>query len=209
MLAGFFVAGGAANSGWTSYPPLSVLATRGQDFWLVGILLLGLSSMLNAMNVITTIVQLRAPGLTFMRLPFFVWAQLLAALLLLLAFPPLQTAAAVPADGPGRRHQLLPAERAGGQRLVAAGTGRRRQPDAVAAPVLVPRPSRGLRADPPGHRHRRRDHGGQHPAAAVGVSAPWSRRCCSSAGCRSSSGHITCFSPAWARRSGCSSRSRR
>ncbi len=93
MLTSFFVTGGAANSGWTSYPPLAVMATRGQDFWLVGIVLLGISSMLNAMNVITTVVQLRAEGLTFMRLPFFVWSQLVAALLLLLAFPSLQVAA--------------------------------------------------------------------------------------------------------------------
>jgi len=92
MLASFFVGGGAANSGWTSYPPLAVLATRGQDFWLVGIFLLGVSSMLNSITMVTTIVQARAPGLTFMRLPFFVWAQLIAALLLLMAFPALQAA---------------------------------------------------------------------------------------------------------------------
>jgi cytochrome c oxidase subunit I len=92
MLLGFFTEGGAANSGWTSYPPLSVLATRGQSFWLVGMLLLGVSVMLAAINMIVTIVQLRAPGLRFMQLPFFVWSQLVAALLLLLAFPALQAA---------------------------------------------------------------------------------------------------------------------
>jgi cytochrome c oxidase subunit 1 len=93
MLVSFFVPGGAANSGWTSYPPLADFATRGQDLWLIAILLLGLSSMLNAMNVIATVVQLRSEGLTFMRLPFLVWAQLITALLLLLAFPALQVAA--------------------------------------------------------------------------------------------------------------------
>jgi cytochrome c oxidase subunit I len=93
MLTSFFVPGGAANSGWTSYPPLAVFATRGQDLWLVGIFFFGLSSTLNAINVIATIVQLRAEGLTFFRLPFFVWAQLITALLLLLAFPALQAAA--------------------------------------------------------------------------------------------------------------------
>jgi cytochrome c oxidase subunit 1 len=95
MLLGFFVEGGAANSGWTSYPPLAVLATAGQNFWLIGIVLLGLSATLNSVNVIATITQLRARGLTFMRLPFFVWSQLVSALLLLLAFPPLQAAAAM------------------------------------------------------------------------------------------------------------------
>ena len=93
MVTSFFVSGGAANSGWTSYPPLSVMATRGQDFWLAGIILLGASSILNALNVITTVVQLRTGGLTLLRLPFLVWSQLIAALLLLLAFPPLQVAA--------------------------------------------------------------------------------------------------------------------
>jgi cytochrome c oxidase subunit 1 len=92
MLLGFFTEGGAANSGWTSYPPLAVMATRGQDFWLAGIVLLGVSAMLNALNVIVTVVQLRADGMTMMQLPFFVWAQLIAALLLLLAFPSLQAA---------------------------------------------------------------------------------------------------------------------
>jgi cytochrome c oxidase subunit I len=93
MLVSFFLVGGAANSGWTSYPPLAIFATRGQDLWLVGIVLLGLSAMLNSLNVITTVVQLRAEGLTMMRLSFFVWSQLIAALLLLLAFPSLQAAA--------------------------------------------------------------------------------------------------------------------
>jgi cytochrome c oxidase subunit I len=93
MLASFFLVGGAANSGWTSYPPLAVFATRGQDFWLAGIFLLGISATLNSLNVITTVVQLRAEGLTLMRLSFFVWSQLIAALLLLLAFPSLQAAA--------------------------------------------------------------------------------------------------------------------
>lgn len=93
MLVSFFVEGGAANSGWTSYPPLAVLATRGQNYWLIGILLLGISATLNAVNVIATIVQLRADGLTLLRLPFFVWSQLVTAHLLLLAFPALQAAA--------------------------------------------------------------------------------------------------------------------
>ncbi|HUE85488.1 MAG TPA: cbb3-type cytochrome c oxidase subunit I [Vicinamibacterales bacterium] len=91
MVASFFVEGGAADSGWTAYPPLAILATRGQDFWLVGIFLLGVSAMLNSINVIATVIQLRAPGLRFMQLPFFVWTQLIAALLLL-AFPSLQAA---------------------------------------------------------------------------------------------------------------------
>jgi len=93
MLVSFFVPRGAANSGWTSYPPLADFATMGQTLWLVGMFLLIISAMFGSVNTITTIVQLRAPGLTWFRLPFFVWAQLVTAFLLLLAFPPLQGAA--------------------------------------------------------------------------------------------------------------------
>jgi cytochrome c oxidase subunit 1 len=92
MLSSFFLPGGAAKSGWTSYPPLAVIETIGQTFWLLGMVLLITSSLLGAVNFITTIIQLRAEGLTFMRLPFFVWAQLVTAFLLLLAFPPLEAA---------------------------------------------------------------------------------------------------------------------
>ncbi|MCC7008113.1 MAG: cbb3-type cytochrome c oxidase subunit I [Acidobacteria bacterium] len=93
MLSGFFLPGGAAGSGWTSYPPLSVLATSGQTAWLAGMLLLITSSLFGSINIVVTILQLRAPGLTMMRLPFFIWAQLVTSFLLLLAFPPLEAAA--------------------------------------------------------------------------------------------------------------------
>ena len=92
MLASFFVRGGAAASGWTSYPPLSVIATTGQTMWLWGMVLLITSSLLGSVNFIVTTVQLRAKGLGFFRLPFFVWAQLVTSFLLLLAFPPLEAA---------------------------------------------------------------------------------------------------------------------
>jgi cytochrome c oxidase subunit 1 len=92
MLSSFFVPGGAAQSGWTSYPPLSIIAPDGQTFWLIGMIFLITSSLLGSINFIVTIVQLRARGLSFMRLPFFVWAQLVTSFLLLLAFPPLEAA---------------------------------------------------------------------------------------------------------------------
>src|SRR5205814_1218761 len=75
MLTGFFAPGGAANSGWTSYPPLSDIATTGQTIWLLAMVLLITSSLLGSINFIVTVVQLRAKGLTFYRLPFFVHAQ--------------------------------------------------------------------------------------------------------------------------------------
>jgi len=94
MLASFVAPGGAANNGWTSYAPLADLAPgMGQTMWLGGMGLIIFSSLLGAVNFITTIIQLRAPGLTWFRLPFFVWAQFVTSFLLLLAFPPLQAAA--------------------------------------------------------------------------------------------------------------------
>jgi cytochrome c oxidase subunit I len=97
MFASFFIPGGAARSGWTSYSPLATLAhpeaINGQTFWIIGMVFLITSSLLGAVNFIATIIQLRAPGMTWMRLPFFVWAQLVTAFLLLLAFPPLEAAA--------------------------------------------------------------------------------------------------------------------
>lgn len=93
MFASFFIPGGAAQAGWTSYSPLATtIPTDGQTFWLIGMILLITSSLLGAVNFLATIIQLRAPGMTWMRLPFFVWAQFVTAFLLLLAFPPLEAA---------------------------------------------------------------------------------------------------------------------
>ena len=101
MMTSFFVPGGAAKSGWTSYTPLADISDtgpghnpifNGQTLWLIGFIFLITSSLLGAVNFITTIIQLRAKGLTWMRLPFFVWAQFVTAFLLLLAFPPLEAA---------------------------------------------------------------------------------------------------------------------
>src|SRR6476659_8228731 len=101
MLISFFVPGGAAKGGWTSYTPLAVIADKGptydafwngQTLWLVGFIFLITSSLLGAVNFIATIIQLRAKGMTWMRLPFFVWAQFVTAFLLVLAFPLLEAA---------------------------------------------------------------------------------------------------------------------
>ena len=92
MFFSFFLPGGAAQSGWTSYPPLSDIAPMGQTAWLIGMIFLITSSLLGSINFIATTIQLRVDGLSFMRLPFFVWAQFVTAFLLLLAFPPLEAA---------------------------------------------------------------------------------------------------------------------
>ena len=93
MLVSFVLPGGAAQAGWTSYSPLATsIQTDGQTYWLLGMVCLITSSLLGAVNFLATIIQLRAPGMNWMRLPFFVWAQFVTGFLLLLAFPPLEAA---------------------------------------------------------------------------------------------------------------------
>lgn len=93
IFGSMFIPGGPAQAGWTSYSPLaSSVPTNGQAYWLVGLVILVASSLLGAVNFIATIIQLRAPGMTWMKMPFFCWAQFVTAFLLLLAFPPLQVA---------------------------------------------------------------------------------------------------------------------
>lgn len=94
MMVSFFIPGGAAQAGWTSYSPLATtIPTDGQTYWIVGMVFLITSSLLGSVNFIATVIQLRAPGMTWMRMPFFTWVQFVTAFILLLAFPPLEAAA--------------------------------------------------------------------------------------------------------------------
>jgi cytochrome c oxidase subunit 1 len=94
MLASFIAPGGPAQAGWTSYPPLTtIIPSDGQTYWIVAMVIIITSSLLGSINIIVTVIQLRVPGLTWMRLPFFVWAEFVTAFLLLLAFPPLEAGA--------------------------------------------------------------------------------------------------------------------
>jgi cytochrome c oxidase subunit I len=100
MLAGFFVKGGHAAAGWTSYAPLSAVPTYtgtdwGQNLWCISLIVLGASSMMGAINYITTVVNMRAPGMTLFRMPLVVWSLFITAILLLLALPVLTSAAAM------------------------------------------------------------------------------------------------------------------
>jgi cytochrome c oxidase subunit 1 len=97
MLAGFFVPGGHAAAGWTAYAPLSARAVYtgvdwGQDLWCISIIMLGISSLMGSINYITTVINMRAPGMTFFRLPLVIWALFITAILLLLALPVLTAA---------------------------------------------------------------------------------------------------------------------
>jgi cytochrome c oxidase subunit 1 len=88
MLAGFFF-GGAADSGWTAYPPLSVRTNYGQSLWIVAVITLGTSSILGGLNFLVTILNMRTPGMTLHRMPLFVWAILVTAFLQTAATPAL------------------------------------------------------------------------------------------------------------------------
>lgn len=85
MIASFFV--GSAESGWTAYVPLSVTAPFGQTLWAVSVIILGISSLLGAINFVTTILTMRAEGMGFWDLPLFVWGMLATALMILVATP--------------------------------------------------------------------------------------------------------------------------
>ena len=92
MMAGFFVPGGHAAAGWTAYPPLSAVPEYsgvhlGQQLWLVSLILLGFSSLMGAVNYITTVINMRAPGMTWLRMPLPTWALFITAILILLAVP--------------------------------------------------------------------------------------------------------------------------
>jgi cytochrome c oxidase subunit 1 len=82
--------GGSPNAGWFAYAPLTELAYNpghGIDFWVVGLQVLGIASLAAAFNFVVTIINMRAPGMTWMRMPLFTWMTLLTAVLLVLAFP--------------------------------------------------------------------------------------------------------------------------
>jgi cytochrome c oxidase subunit 1 len=92
MLYSSFVLGGAPNAGWFAYAPLTssqYSPTHGMDFWVLGIVMTGLGSTVGAINFIVTILNLRAPGMTFFKMPLFVWQMLVTMFLILFAIPTL------------------------------------------------------------------------------------------------------------------------
>ncbi|MCW2495886.1 cbb3-type cytochrome c oxidase subunit I, partial [Jatrophihabitans sp.] len=94
-MSGFITPGGAADAGWTMYAPLSDEINSpgpGTDLWIIGLAIAGLGTILGAVNMVTTVITLRAPGMTMFRLPIFTWNILVTSLLVLLAFPILTAA---------------------------------------------------------------------------------------------------------------------
>ncbi|MFI1387099.1 aa3-type cytochrome oxidase subunit I [Streptomyces griseoaurantiacus] len=115
VLGSFLTPDGAADFGWTAYTPLSGpvrISHLGADMWIMGLALTGFGTILGAVNFITTIICMRAPGMTMFRMPIFTWNILLTSVLVLLAFPVL--AAALLA---------LEADRRFGARVFAAENG--------------------------------------------------------------------------------------
>jgi cytochrome c oxidase subunit 1 len=103
-VSGFFTPKGAASFGWFAYAPLSNTTFSpglGGDLWVFGLALGGFGTILGAVNFITTIITMRAPGMTMFRMPIFTWNTLVTGVLILMAFPPL--AAALFALGSDRR----------------------------------------------------------------------------------------------------------
>ena len=88
LLSSLFMEGGAPNFGWTFYAPLSTTyAPPSTDFFIFGVHMMGISSIMGAINVIVTVFNLRAPGMTLMKMPLFVWTWLITAFLLIMVMP--------------------------------------------------------------------------------------------------------------------------
>ncbi|MBK9712498.1 MAG: cytochrome c oxidase subunit I [Kouleothrix sp.] len=95
MLYSSFITGGAPAAGWFAYAPLSekpYSPTTGMDYWVVGLLVTGVASIAGALNFIVTVLNMRAPGMTFNRMPLFVWTNLVTSFLIIFAFPSLTVA---------------------------------------------------------------------------------------------------------------------
>ena len=83
--------GGAPDAGWTSYASLSLHSPgHGIDFYALGLQISGAGTLIAGINFLVTIINMRAPGMTYMRMPLFTWTTFVASALILFAFPPLQ-----------------------------------------------------------------------------------------------------------------------
>ena len=114
LWSSWFATGGTAKAGWWSYPTLSELQFspgHGQDYWILAIHILTLSSLAGAINFIVTIVNMRTRGMTWMRMPLFVWSMLTYGILLMLALPTLSAAVTMLLlDRRGYTHFFIPSK---------------------------------------------------------------------------------------------------
>jgi cytochrome c oxidase subunit 1 len=153
--------GGAPDGGWFMYAPNSSVPfspSHGIDFWALGLQITGIASLTGAINLIVTIINMRAPGMSLMKMPVFTWMALVVQFLLVFAIPVITVALfLLMFERELRRHVLR--------------RQRRRRPTAVAAPVLDLRPSGGVHPDLALVRHRLGGPPGLLPQAAVRLSA--------------------------------------
>jgi cytochrome c oxidase subunit 1 len=87
LVSSFFVPGGAVAGGWTMYPPLFIQGGISGDMTILAVHILGLSSIMGSINIITTVMNMRAPGMTMMKMPLFVWTWFITAYLLIAVMP--------------------------------------------------------------------------------------------------------------------------
>ena len=137
---GWFMKDGVPDAGWFGYAPLTTRAfspTHAIDMWVMGLQLLGVASIAAALNFIVTIINLRAPGMTMMRLPVFTWMTLFTSFLIILSFPAITIALVE-----------IMMDRLFGTNFFEVSNGGHADP--LAAPLLDLRPPRGVHPHPPG-----------------------------------------------------------
>ena len=200
MLNTSWFLGGGADGGWFNYAPnngVSFLTLdRHRLTGTIGLLIVGFGSLTGSINLITTVINLRAPGMSLMKMPVFVWMTLVTQFLLLFAIPVLTVAQLLLMFDRHLRRQLL--QRAAGGRSAA-----------VAAPVLGLRAPRGVPDDPPRVRDRLRGHSRPSPASRSSVTRSWSSPGSPSASWVGACGPTTCSCPASGRSRSPRSASRR
>ena len=111
FIGSFLAPGGAFDAGWTGYAPLSTGAPLGQSFFNLGVQFAGASSIATALNFLVTIITMRAPGMTFWRMPLLVWANLSTSLLVVAATPFIAGVQFMVLFDRVLAHQLLPVRR--------------------------------------------------------------------------------------------------
>ena len=148
MLLSFLAPGGAFADGWTAYTPLSIDAPVGQTFFSIGVQFAGASSIMTALNFLVTIITMRAPGMSFFRLPLLVWANFATSLLVVIATPFVAAS-----------QFFILLDRALGFNFFNAAKGG----DVLDVParLLVLLPPRGLHHDPARLRDHQRGHRGE------------------------------------------------
>ena len=142
LMMASLVVGEFSTGGWSGYPPyteLSFSGGAGPDYWIWAVTLASVGSTTVGINVACTIYKMRAPGMTWMRMPLFCWTSLCTAILMIFAMPAAHRRDAAAGRRPLRRDALLHRRS-------------RRQHDELRQPVLVVRPSRGLHPRPAGLR---------------------------------------------------------